>query len=103
MPSYAVAALKRKFGEKYEMYAVALRKKVHVMQLQQNPITNLQMEMGSSYVWFYNSLSYLRSLVNPLIHSEDLGVERSKPWIGCQLIHCCWEGILILDTFRVRV
>jgi hypothetical protein len=35
MPSYAVAALKRKFGEKYEMYAVALRKKVYVMQLQQ--------------------------------------------------------------------
>jgi len=22
------------------------------------------------------------ALVNPLIHSEDLGVERSKPWIG---------------------
>jgi hypothetical protein len=35
MPSYAVAALKRKFGEKYEMYTVALSKKVYVMQLQQ--------------------------------------------------------------------
>ncbi len=35
VPSYAVAELKRKFGEKYEMYAVALRKKVYVMQLQQ--------------------------------------------------------------------
>jgi hypothetical protein len=35
VPSYAVAALKRKFGEKYEMYTVALSKKVYVMQLQQ--------------------------------------------------------------------
>jgi hypothetical protein len=36
------------------------------------------MEMGSSYVRFYNSLSYFRLPVNPLIHSEDLGVEKEQ-------------------------